>query len=51
MRWHGRRPSEVTAVVMRHVLRRVKPAVRTREVFYYGTKLRQFFYFYCVLHY
>ena len=31
MRWHGRRPSVVTAVVMRHVLRRVKPAVRTRE--------------------
>jgi hypothetical protein len=31
MRWHGRRPSVVTAVVMRHVLRRVKPAVRIRK--------------------
>ena len=31
MRWHGRRPGVVTAVVMRHVLRRVKPAVRIRE--------------------
>ena len=39
-RWHGRRPSAVTAVdlhrrsrvlLMRHVLRRVKPAVRIRE--------------------
>ena len=49
MRWHGRRPGVVTAVVVRHVLRRVKPAVRIREVSYYVTKLRQFFY--CVLYY
>ena len=31
MRWHGRRPGVVTAVMMRHVLRRVKPAVRIRK--------------------
>ena len=31
MRWHGRRPGVVTAVVMRYVLRRVKPAVRIRK--------------------